>query len=262
MGGKIVWITMIAKDEARAQAIYQMVSEYGPGVEGHFWKDDLAGMEWSGAVPEIAKSQTGLWLIAGNSADLTDSVLQGLSLAALAVRAQKGGPVPMMIIADDPELVAAKLPPPLARAPVFTPENPSLGAKMTARANMPLKTIPSEYRLGVYPLPGIGLWMEAGPVDGSWDGVLFGVASAGIDAMGIGPAGGIPEHTTLEYPVRDMTLSAGGREFTAWAARNSVSEKDSVYVRIKGQPEGFVFGPFDPEAEALDAYTLPLVLRE
>ena len=52
---KSVWITMIKKDEARAQAIYKTVSEYGLGVEGHFWRDDLENMEWSGAIAEIAK---------------------------------------------------------------------------------------------------------------------------------------------------------------------------------------------------------------
>lgn len=255
---KTVWITMIQKDEAKARAVYNTISEYGLGAEGHFWKDDLDNMEWSGPVPEIVKHQNGLWLILGGAADFTTSVLQGLSLAALSACGLKGGQLPIMILADDPEAVLEKLPPALASAQVFSPDNQALGAKITARANMPLKPVASEYRFNVHALPKVGLWLEAGPVNGDWQGVLFGTAGATIDAMGIGPAGTIPERSTLEYPLRNMTLAMGGREVVAWAARNVVSEKDSVYVRVKGQPETFVFGPFDPEADAIDGYTLSL----
>lgn len=255
---KSVWITMIKKDEARAQAIYKTVSEYGLGVEGHFWRDDLENMEWSGAIPEIAKNQTGLWMIVGDTGDFTDSIVQGLSLLSLAVTAQKGGRIPVMILADNPETVTEKLPLPLAGAQVFEPENPALGAKMTAKANLPPKTVESEYRLNVHALPKVGLWLEAGPTAGDWAGVLFGAQAATIDAMGIGPAGEIPERSTLEYPLRDMKLTAGDREFTAWAANNTISSKESVYVRIKENPAAFLFGPFDAETQELVAYTLPL----
>lgn len=249
---------MIQKDEARARAVYNTISAYGLGAEGHFWKDDLETMEWSGPVPEIAGCQTGLWLIVGSAYDFTSSVLQGLSLAALSVRALKGGQLPIMILADDPTAVTEKLPPALASAQVFSPDNPALGAKITARANMPLKTIAMEYRFNVYALPKVGLWLEAGPISGKWQGVLFGTAGAVIDAMGIGPAGKVPERSSLEYPLRNMTLAVSGRELVAWAARNTLSEKDSVYVRVKGQPEMFAFGPFDPETDALDAYTITI----
>ncbi len=254
-----VWITMIKKDEARAQAIYKTVSEYGLGVEGHFWKDDLENMEWSGAAPEIAKSQTGLWLIVGDTADFTDSVIQGLSLLSLTVSARKGARIPLIILADSSETLAERLPLPLAGAQVLTPDNPSLGAKMTAKANLPPKKMESEYRLNVYALPKVGLWLEAGPTAGNWSGVLFGAQAAAIDAMGIGPAGEIPERSTLEYPLRDMKLAMGDREFTAWAANNTISADESVYVRMKGQPEAFIFGPFVSEAEEVEAYTLPLI---
>lgn len=256
--GKSAWITMLKKDEARARAIYQTVSEYGLGVEGHFWKDDMDAMEWSGAVPEIAKPQTGLWVIVGDTADFTDSVVRGLSLAALSVHAKKNGQVPVMILAGDPAAATAKLPPLLSHAQVFTPDNPALGAKMTAKANLPLKTIGAEYRFNLYALPRIGLWVEAGPVSGEWQGVLFATAGASIDAMGIGPSGSLPERSTLEYPMRDMTLAMGEREYTAWAVRNTVSASESVFARIKGQPDAFLFGPFDPEADDIDAYTLSL----
>lgn len=249
---------MIQKDEARARAVYNTISEYGLGAEGHFWKDDLEAMEWSGPVPEIVKHQTGVWLILGSAADFTTSVLQGLSLAALSARGLKGGQLPIMILADDPEAVTDKLPPALAFAQVFSPNNPSLGAKITARANMPLKPVAAEYRFNVYALPKVGLWLETGPINGAWQGVLFGTAGATIDAMGIGPSGKIPERSALEYPLRNMTLDMDGQALVAWAARNIVSENDSVYVRVKGQPEMFVFGPFDPEADAIDGYTLPL----
>lgn len=257
---KTVWISMIKNDESAAQAIYKMVSEYGLGVAGHFWKDDLENMAWSGPISKIAAEATGLWLIVGDAADFTPSVLQGLSLLALAVRPQKAGQIPMMILTDEPEAVTDKLPLPLAGAGVFAAENPALGAKITARANLPVKPLETKYRLNVYAPPKIGLWLEVGPATGSWEGVIFGAGGSGaaIDAMGIGPAGKIPQTSTLEYPVRDMTLALGDREFTAWAAGNTVSDTESVYVRVKGRPDALLFGPFDPEADALDVYKLML----
>lgn len=257
---KSVWISMIKKDEAAAQAVYKIVSACGLGADGHFWKDDLENLAWSGPIPEIAKNTTGLWLIVGDAADLTPSVIQGLSLLALAVRPQKDGQIPTMILADDPAAVTDKLPLPLAGAGVFAADNPALGAKIAAKANLPVKRGETEYRLNVYAPPQVGLWLEAGPAAGSWEGVIFGACGSGaaIDAMGIGPAGRIPEKSTLEYPLRDMSLALGDRQFTAWAAGNTVSETESVYVRVKGRPEALLFGPFDPEADALDVYNLPL----
>lgn len=258
---KSVWISMIKNDEASAQAVYKMVSAYGLGVSGHFWKDDLENLAWSGATDEIAANATGLWLIVGDAADFTPSVIQGLSLLALAVRTQKAGQIPMMIMTDAPAALTEKLPVPLAGAGVFAADNPALGAKITAKANLPVKPLASEYRLHVYTPPQVGLWLEAGPADGAWDGAIFGAGGSGaaIEAMGIGPAGQIPQTSTLEYPVRDMSLALGDREFTAWAARNTVSAAESVYVRVKGPPDALLFGPFDPEADALDVYKLSLV---
>lgn len=255
---KSVWITMVKKDEAAARAVYKMISGYGLGVNGHFWKDDPENMEWAGAISQIAAGQTGLWLIVGDAQDFTPSIIRGLSLLSLAVRAQKAGQVPVIIIAGDPDAVSEKLPAPLADSLIYSPDNPTLGAKITAKANMPVKKSGAEYRFNVYAIPKIGLWLEAGPASGSWEGVIFGAEQAGVDAMGIGPAGSIPERSTLEYPLRDMKLALGDREFTAWAAGNSVSDSESVYVRVKGQPRAFIFGPFDSNAETLNVYTLPL----
>lgn len=249
---------MIKKDESAAHALYKMISEYGLAVNGHFWKDDLENMEWAGAADEIAGNETGLWIISGNKGDFTPSVIQGLSLLALSVRAKKAGQISVMILTDDVSAVSEKLSTPLAGAEVFAADNPVLGAKITARANMPMKKNDSEYRFNVYALPKIGLWIEAGPAEGAWEGVVFGAGSAGIDAMGIGPAGRIPEASTLEYPIRDMTLALGEREFSAWAASNTIAETESVYVRVKGNPEAFIFGPFDPSTSSLDVYTLLL----
>ncbi|MFO7860458.1 MAG: hypothetical protein R6U41_04445 [Desulfosalsimonas sp.] len=257
---KSVWISMIKKDEAAAQAVYKMVSGYGLGVSGHFWKDDPENMQWAGAVSEIAAKTNGLWLIAGDAGDFTPSVLRDLSLLALSVQAQKAAQLPVMILTDDPEGLGEKLTTPLAGAQVFSPDNPALGAKITAKANLPLKPLAAQYRLNVHAMPKIGLWIEAGPAEDTWSGVIVGAGGNGaaIDAMGIGPAGQIPEKSVLEYPVRDMTLALGDREFSAWAAQNHVSETESVYVRIKGQPGALLFGPFAPNADELDVYTLTL----
>jgi len=257
---KSVWISMIKKDEAAAQAVYKMISGYGLGVSGHFWKHDPENMQWAGAVSEIAAKTNGLWLIVGDTGDFTPSVLRDLSLLALSVQAQKAAQVPVMILTDKPESLKEKLPTPLSDAMVFSPDNPALGAKITAKANLPLKPVSRPYRLNIHAMPKIGLWIEAGPPTGTWEGIIVGAGGNGaaIDAMGIGPAGQIPEKSVLEYPMRNMTLALADLEFNAWAAQNHVSETESVYVRIKGQPGALLFGPFAPDADELDVYTLTL----
>lgn len=259
---KKAWITMLGKDEPAARALHTKIAEYGVSVEGHFWRDDLEKMEWSGAISDLSHKDTGLWIICGTAEEFkTKSILQGLSLLSLAVQAEKGGRIAMIILVTQGDVAGVALPNPLDYADVLTPDNPALGAKVTAKVHMPLKPLNADYRIQVFALPKVGLWLEAGPAKDAWDGALFGVASEGegmgINAMGIGTKGDIPEKCVLEYPIRDMKIELAGQAFTAWSVQNRVSDNDSVFVRIQTSPEAILFGAFD-QSEAPEVYVIRL----
>ncbi len=123
--------------------------------------------------------------------------------------------------------------------------NPSLGAKIVAKANTPVSKIDTEYRLDIHANPGFGVWVEIGPGIGhEWAGALLGVAGGEIDAHGVGETGKLPQKAVLEYPVKGMKLTAGEKEYTAWAVQNKLDETLSYYIRVQGMPKSLLFGPY------------------
>lgn len=255
---KTVWITSLTKNEDKASALFQKIHSYGLTSNGHFWVDDLEKMAWSGASEGLLAPETAVWLITGAVEDFAKpSLRQGLSLLALLVAGQRGHGFPVLLCPFEGRVEPASLPFPLRTAEAVG--EAMLGAKLAAKANMPFRPEPAGYRLRLYPLPGLGLWFEAGPgVGQSWKGALFGVAGTDIDAHGVGPAGKIPERATLNYPIKGMRLAAGEREYTAWGLSNPLSETESYFVRVTAAPQALLFGEL-PEGDAADLFTMELV---
>lgn len=250
---------MLCQDEAAAREIYSRVNDYGLPVQGHFWRDDPENLEWAGPAGDLSDPETGLWIIYGKAEDLAaKSVRQGLSLLALTVQGRRRGRLSTMVLCDT-ELAKDHLPWPLQEAVITGPDNPGLGAKITARANMPDRELPREYRFRCHALPKMGLWLEAGPAGQDWNGVIFGAAGAEVEAMGIGKKEEIPEKSVLKYPLRDMRLQIGEKEFTAWAGQNVLSSEDSAFIKLKGTPEALVFGAYGGEDDAPELFHLNLV---
>lgn len=257
MSAKSIWITALDKDEAAAKELFDTARRYGLETGGHFWIDDLKNMAWAGAAPELLKPGAALWIIGGRLEQLRSPQCRfGLSMLALLLHARKGHGFPILVAPYDGGLSPDDLPTPLKGAEVVT--KTQLGAKVAAKANMPMKNIQADYRLGLYPLPGLGLWFEVGPATGVWNGAIFGLAGgedAAIDAHGVGPAGKLPERAVLEYPMQGLTLQAGEREYTAWAVKNQLGENDSYYLRVRGAPASLLFGEL-PEADDADMHVL------
>ncbi|MFO7875002.1 MAG: hypothetical protein R6U55_00275 [Desulfovermiculus sp.] len=255
---KRVWLTMLDKDEPRAQRLYQTVTQYGMEADGHFWVDDLEKMAWSGPLQTMSESGTGMWLIAGQNDSLArPETLYGLSMLALALQGRRdlGLPIVVHIPQSDEPLI---LPTPLAGAELLDQEA-GLGPKLTARVHMPVPEKELEYRLTVHPLPGLGQWMELGPPPGrEWAGAMLGLDQGQITAHGVGPAGRVPQKTILEYQMQGMTLESGDQKYTAWAVHNALSASDSYYVQVQGMPRSLLFGPL-PEADTAELYRLQLV---
>ena len=262
MSSKTVWITVLNKsrNEAAAKALYQTVSAYGLSVAGHFWEDLLEKLAWAGPREDLTRRETALWIILGSAEDLAvGTVRYGLSLLAAGVHSMKGYGFPILIAVTEGELAAESLPTQLKGADVLAAGAASLGAKIAAKANLPLKKIEPEYRLDVHGLEGVGQWFEVGPPPGrSWSGVMFGVSSGEINAHGVGSAHKLPERSVLEYPMQGLKLQLGEVEYTAWAVQNTLTDVDSYYLRVNDYPASVLFGPL---AQGDDAEVFVVALK-
>lgn len=249
--GKKVWVTALAKDEAKIAGLMGSLKKYGLAADGHFWVDDMKNMAWQAAAEELLKADTVLWIIAGDAEDLKKtSVAYGLSLLAMKVYASRGESFPVIFTPAVDLPAGLEMPTLLKGAEIIPLSNASLGVKAVSLANTPVKKIEKEYRLNVHGLPGIGLWLEAGPSSFVWQGAMFGVHGAEIDFHGVGPSNGVPERAVLEYAQKGLKIQLGEDEFTAWAVQNRLEPGMSYYVRVQGMPDRLLFGPYAQTEDA------------
>lgn len=255
---KNIWISSLAHDEEKVQKTMAMLKTYALEVNGHFWEDDLKKMAWFGARNELIKEETALWIILSNDKDLSaGTVRYGLSMLALSVQAVRGHGFPIILLHEGEIPATETLPTPFQGAEILAADSAAAGAKIVTAVNMPQKKVAVEYRLDIYAMPKLGQWFEAGPVDGSWPGAMFGVCGGEIDAHGVGPAGKLPEKAVLEYPLKGLKLNLGEKAYTAWAVKNRLDDASSYYVRVQGEPESILLGP-PAESDDAEVYVLRL----
>lgn len=253
---KPIWISALGHDQEKVHKTMAMLRTYGLEAEGHFWEDDLNKMAWLGPKNVLIQKETALWLILSNDKDLwTGTVRYGLSMLALSVQAVRGRGFPIILLHAGDMPAAEVLPTPFQGAKILAADSAAAGAKIVAAVHTPLKNLPAEYRLGVYAMPKLGQWFEAGPMEGSWPGAMFGICGGEIDAHGVGPAGKLPEKAVLEFPMKGLKLNLGETQYTAWAVRNRLDSASSYYVRIQGEPRSILLGPM-VEGEEAEVYVL------
>ncbi|WP_415719377.1 hypothetical protein [Maridesulfovibrio sp.] len=252
---KSIFISILEKDEAKGKGLFQTVTRYGLGVNGHFWSDNLEKMEWAGPIGELEKPEVGVWLIKGSKASYENPDIRfGLGLLAAAVQARRGHGFPILCICDDGELDPATLPTMLRGVEIVNESK--MGAKLAAKANMPIKKIETEYRFDLYPMPSLGLWIEVGPAPGhTWKGALLGVSDGDIAAHGVGPAGQLPEKCVLNYPMKGLKMEMDGKDFIGWAVKNELAENESYFAKVTGTPDAMIFGEF-PDGDDAEFYSL------
>jgi len=255
---KKVWITSLGREEDKVQKIMKTLKTYAIDANGHFWLDDLKKMAWLGPRAELIKDDTALWIILSSDKEIaSESIRYGLSMLSLSIQAVRGHGFPIIFLHDGKIPSIDSLPTPFQGAEIFTVDNPAIGAKLVAKANMPLPKVPAEYRLDIYAIPQLGLWFEVGPFESSWKGVMFGVCGGEIDAHGAGPEGKLPDKAVLEYPMQGLKLTVGGEEYVAWAVQNRLDAGSSYYVRVQGEPKSILFGPL-AEGDDAEVYTINL----
>ena len=178
-------------------------------------------------------------------------------MLTLSVQAVRGYGFPVILVHDGQTPVADTLPTSFQKAEILAADNPALGAKIVAVANTPPKKVTTEYRLDIYAMPQLGQWFEVGPVEADWNGAMFGVCGAEIDAHGVGPSGQLPQKAVLEYPMQGLKMTLGDKEHIAWAVKNRLGPDSSYFLRVKDEPESVLFGPFS-EGDDAEVYVLHL----
>ncbi len=257
---KRIWITSMSRDKNATAGLLQTGKKYGLTPDGHFWVDEMGKMAWKAPLENLLAKDTALWVISATKKDLgKESIRYGLSLLCLCLQNAKGIGFPIMLVTPDHTLSLDDLPTSLKGCELLKADDKSLGAKMTARANTPIKNPPADYRINIHANPGYGIWYELGPAKGQvWKGGLAGGLKAEVNAHGVGPKGVLPLKTTLEYQMQGIKLALGNDEYTAWAVKNFIDEDQSYYVRFAGIPGSIVFGQLPGEENEADFNRLDL----
>lgn len=255
-------ITTLGVDATQLAAIGATLKRYGLDPVGAPWAataDEVAQVAWRPLADALVARRPALWLIVADADALAaPHVRYALSLMARTLRAELGARLPVAVLGAG----AGDLPPVLADAQLLAPDA-SWPAKLVAAVHRP-RVADTADRLAVHGNEQLGQWLELAPAQGTWPGLVFGVAGAdaSIDFQAVGPSGGLPERSVLAHAQQGLQLDAGTRRFTAWALRNPVGQTDagpvSYYVRVRGCPEALLWMPYT-ETDDGDATVLALV---
>ncbi len=257
---KKIWLTSLETSETDVQNIMASLKKYGLDVDGHFWEDDLEKMAWCSPRRELLKNDINMWIIHGSTEAFgKSSLIYGLSLLALSIQATRGINFPIVILqTGSTPIDSASLPILFGECKIYQVESAAYGAKIVAGLHTVSKPVFPPYRLDVYGIPQVGQWFEVGPREGNWEGAIFGTSEETISLHAVGPAGQLPEKSTLNYPQMGLKINLGDKEFEGWAVQNSFDKKTSYYVKVDNHPETIMFCPYTQEDEA-EAYIIDLI---
>lgn len=260
MARKKVWVTWMAADGAGVREIVAALGKQGLETGGAPWIDDLEKMAWVELGNALLDAKTAdIWLIACDRVAMEHKNNRyALSLIAAALRHQRGAQCPIMLLGLDFVPESNALPTPLRNLTLLSKSDKAWPAKVVAAAHAKKPATPPEFRLDVRANPMFGQWFEIGPVEGQWDGAMFGVSSDGtITHHATGPKGELPERAVLEYPIKDIKAEVGGASVTVWAVQNRLDAAHSYYVKVDGTPTQIVFGGH-PGSDQAEVFVLTL----
>ncbi len=260
---KRIWISALAKDEARSSGLMGALHKYGMEPGGHFWEDQTDKMAWMGALERIVADDARAWVVLMDAdAWAKETIRYGVAMLALSLKSARGAAFPIfLLLPEGMTLDESTLPTPLTGA-VVLPDSGNWYAKLVAKTAVPPKPgATGEFRLDAYGDGKVGQWFEVGPATGQWHGVLFAVAGEEVEILfqAFGPKDKLPEKTTLEYAQQGIKLTLGDTEFTGWAAQNMVDEATSCFIKVKGTPSSILFSPYDPEGEEAEVFRVGLI---
>ena len=254
---KRVLISLLEENDGLAQLLGRELAGAGLAPSIHAWDADLPKMGWAAPAKELASCHA--WVIAGQQNSFADpATRKGLALAALVAQSVHGNAFPILFSPASGAIDPASLPTPLQGGESVAK---GLGPKAAVQANT-VKALHPEYRLVPYALYELGLWFEVGPAREPWQGAFFACGAADSDkavpsSHGVGPAGCIPQRSTLQYPVQGMKLTMAGLDCEGWGVKNQLSPATSYYARTMVCPDLLVFGEF-PDSDEADLMTISL----
>lgn len=250
MAGKKLWISALTKDEPRIAKFNAGLRQYGFDVGGHVWLDEPDKLAWRVAYDELQKRKTDYWVILADAESLAKPTIRyALSLMAYAMRRDLNDRLPVIVLGN--ETLRAALPEALQGVKIIDDNIAGWQAKIVTGTLKPAAEQPLPYRIDMYGNDKIGQWLEIGPREGVWQGIVFGVSGndACITFQAVGPEGKLPEKTTLEYAREGMKLEASGKDYIAGSVRNLIDASASYFVRIKGLPQSLLIMPDEGSAD-------------
>ena len=195
------------------------------------------------------------WVVAGKKSDFTAPVISKLSLISLSL-SRETLPNTSFVCTDSCE--GLESPQSMPHISVTGTDKPFAARLMAARFK-PGKTIDADFYIKAHLDPYVGQWLEVGPAeDAVWNGFMAGLSSGAeqkevlITAFGVGPRGKLPSKSTLEYPIQGIQGTCGSQNFTACAAKNTVTDKESCFVRFEGEPLSVLISDYPGDAEETD----------
>jgi len=257
---KHICITTLIKDNKVNSALIERLKQYGLKATCLSWHDDLEKMSWIMPRQELVSNQTAGWiLLAPKELIQKESIRYGLSLLIITVLASKGTAFPILTLTDAPLPTIDKLPTPFRAMDFMNIADPAAIPRLVTLIHNPTDKISQkiEYRLDVYGNPQIGQWFEVGPTSKTWEGAMFGVSEARISFHAVGTKGGLPQRSTLNYPIKDMKVEFEDMKFLAWGLKNRITDHDSYYVKVEGWPKAIIFGAY-PELDTAEVYMFKL----
>ncbi len=224
------------------------------------WKE-LANQtnDWMQLAEILDDTSIQAWVIAGESAEVTDDVISRITLLALALR-RDTQPGTALVLCDEGR---PKLPPVMGHVSIFHTLEPFAARLMAARFKKGIRlSLPFHIRPLLDPL--IGLWLEVAPgVSDAQTDFSVGVLDAEITAFGIGPVGGIPAKSRLAYPVLGIKGEFAGKAFSACAAKNSLNESTACFCKVEGIPHGIFLGNYlNEEGMNSEVMLLPFIVND
>ncbi|MDR0477616.1 MAG: hypothetical protein LBH14_06740 [Desulfobulbaceae bacterium] len=202
------------------------------------WKE-LNAQEngWIQILPPLDDPTVVAWVLAGKTGDFTDEVRAKVALLTLAMQ-RNCPPVTAFVLTEEGDI--ADVPYAMNHIQIYRHTRKYAVKLMVAKAKpQPFTALPFHAQAHLDPL--IGAWLEIAPPAGvTWPGFMAGVTNAEISAFGVGPRGVLPVKSTLQFPMLGIKGELGEKPFSACAAKNTLSDGASCYMRLNGTP-GLVF---------------------
>lgn len=263
MSAKKIWVTWLPgdKNQKALHSTIEALQAVGLVVNGAPWIDDLEKSVWTELVDMLTgDDKPDLWLVAGRSEDFSNSrVRYALSLvSANLISLQSETKVFVQNIDGEP----IENLPTLLQHWASLENSPGWNAKVVATAFSSDTNKPNlDFHFSMIAHSHIGQWFEVGPAEGEkdWAGAMFGIEkdSGEIAFQAVGERGQLPEKSTNEYPSNGIEAEIGEHEFMACALQNTVSDKQSYYIKVKGFPSVVMFGS-EPGSEEAEVHLLRL----